>query len=57
MNQKITRIIRWIGRIWATLIAAMILIIFIGEGINNGIGPILHLTLRESLMMAAFVIT
>jgi hypothetical protein len=36
--------------------AAMILFIFIGNAAVDGIGPIFHLTFRESLMMAAFVI-
>jgi len=57
MDPKITRIIRWIARTWATLMAAMILVIFIGEGIHDGIGPFFQLTLKESLMMAAFWIT
>lgn len=46
---------RWIARISAGLTAALILIIFIGEGISEGFGPLLHLTTRETLMMIAFV--
>jgi len=57
MNPKISLIIRWIACTWAALMAAMVLVIFIGEGIQDGIGPILQLSLRESLMMAAFWIT
>ncbi len=48
-------IVRWIARISAGLTAALILIIFIGEGISEGFEPLLHLTARESLMMTAFV--
>jgi len=56
MNPKTRKIIRWIARIWAAFMAAMILFIFIGNAAVDGIGPIFHLTFRESLMMAAFVI-
>jgi hypothetical protein len=48
-------IVRWIARVSAGLTAALILIIFIGEGIAEGFGPLLHLTTRETLMMVAFV--
>ncbi|MFP4394505.1 MAG: hypothetical protein ACLFTI_04495 [Anaerolineales bacterium] len=47
-------IVRWIARISAGLAAALILIIFIGEGISEGFEPLLRLTARESLMMVAF---
>ena len=56
MNPKTRKIIRWIARIWAALMAAFILFMFIGDAVMDGIGPIFHLTFRESLMMAAFVI-
>ncbi len=48
--------IRWIARIGAVLIAGMILIIFIGEGISEGFGPLMQMSLRETAMMAVFVI-
>ncbi len=48
--------IRWIARIGAALIAGMILIIFIGEGISEGFGPLIQMSLRETAMMAAFII-
>ncbi len=56
MNTKMRKILRWIARIWASLMAAMILFIFIGDAAADGIGPIFHLTFREILMMAAFLI-
>lgn len=40
------QIVRWIARIGATLMAGMILIIFIGEGISEGFGPLLQMSLR-----------
>lgn len=57
MDQKTTRIIRWIARVWAALMAGLIVFIFIGDAISDGIDPIFHLTLRESLMMVAFLVT
>ena len=57
VNEKNTRIIRWIARIWAVLIAAIIAVIFIGHAIEDGIGPAPDLSLRDSLMMVAFFIT
>ncbi|MFV1949313.1 MAG: hypothetical protein ACC633_05185 [Anaerolineales bacterium] len=57
MNEKTTRIIRWIARVWASLMAAMVAFIFIGDAVDDGIGPIFSMTLRDSLMMAAFVAT
>jgi len=56
MNTKTRKILRWIARIWAALMAAMILFIFIGNAAADGIGPIFHLTFRETLMMVAFLI-
>jgi hypothetical protein len=56
MNTKMRNTLRWIARILAALMAAMILFIFIGDAAADGIGPISHLTFREMLMMAAFLI-
>lgn len=57
MSEKTTRIIRWTARIWASLMAAMIAVIFIGYAVDEGIGPFFNIALRESLMMVAFVTT
>lgn len=54
MTGKTAQIIRWTSRILAALLAAMILLIFIGEAAAGGLGPLGVLTLREKLMMAAF---
>ncbi len=56
MNEKTTRIIRWTARIWSALMAALILIIFIGDAVAEGIGPLFGLSLRDILMMVAFFI-
>ena len=48
-------IIRWIARISALLMAVLILLFFVGEAMAEGFEPLLHLSVRESLMMVAFV--
>jgi len=54
MNAKTALIIRWTSRILAALLAALILLIFIGEAATGGLGLLNQLTLREKMMMAAF---
>ena len=49
--------IRWSARFWAVIVVAIILFIFIAHVIEDGIGPLTELTLRETLMMIAFVVT
>ena len=56
MNKKLTKIIRWIARIWAALMAAFILFMAVGDAAMEGPGPIFHLPFRESLMMVSFII-
>ena len=56
MNQNIIQIIRWIARILAALMVALIAFMFVGNAAADGIGPLINLTFRESLMMAAFVV-
>lgn len=56
MKPKIRKVIRWIARFWAALMAAFILFMAIGDVAIDRSGQILHLTFRESLMMAVFVI-
>jgi len=55
-GDKTMQSVRWIARIGATLMAGMILIIFIGEVISEGFGPLLQMSLRETAMMAVFII-
>ena len=55
-ESKIIKILRWVARITAVLTAGMILLIFVGEGLSDGFDPLLHLTMRETAMMAAFII-
>jgi len=56
MNKRTNRIVRWIARILAALMAAFIAFMFVGNAVTDGIGPLLNLTIRESLMMIAFLI-
>ena len=49
------RIIRWSARSFAGLMAAFVLFIFVGNALTDGVGSLLRLTLRESVMMVAFV--
>jgi len=55
-ENKTKQAVRWIARIGAALMAGMILIIFIGESISEGFEPLLQMSLRETAMMAVFVI-
>ena len=48
------QVIRWIARIAASLSAALMLLIFVGEGIAGGGAPLLRLTGREAALMVAF---
>ena len=57
MNQKTTRIIRWIGRAWAALMVTFMLFMFIAHIIEDGIGPALNFSLRDSTMMVSMVIS
>ena len=53
-GDKTVRVVRWIARISAGIMAALILLIFVGEAIVDGFEPILNLTVREIGMMMAF---
>ena len=56
MNENKTfQVVRWIARVSAGFSAALILLIFIGEGLTGGFEPLLHMTVRETLMMIAFI--
>ncbi len=48
------RVMRWIARIGAGLAAAVMLLFFVGEGLAEGLAPLLDLSFRESAMMVAF---
>lgn len=56
MNQKTIQIIRLVARILAAIMTAFIAFMLVGNTVSDGIGPLFKLTLRESLMMAAFVV-
>ena len=54
-ESKTVRVVRWIARVSSGFAAALILLIFIGEGLTEGFEPLLHMSVRESLMMVAFI--
>jgi len=54
-GSKTVRVVRWIARISSGITAALILLIFIGEGLTEGFESLLHMSVRETLMMVAFV--
>ena len=49
------RIVRRIARACSGFTAAFILFIFIGDGLADGFESIIHLSVRETAMMAAFI--
>ena len=53
-GDKTVRVVRWIARIAAAVMAALILLIFVGEAFADGFESILNLTVREIGMMMAF---
>ncbi len=56
MNEiKTLQVVRWIARISSGFAAALIVLIFIGEGLIKGFEPLLHMTARETLMVVAFI--
>ena len=56
MNRsKTLHIVGWIARVSAGFAAALILLIFIGEGLAGGFEPLLHMSVRETLMIVAFI--
>ena len=54
-GSKTVPVVRWIARVSSGFAAALILLIFIGDGLAEGFEPVLHLTGREGAMMVAFV--
>ena len=48
-------VVRWIARISAGLAAALILLIFIVEGLTGEFEPLLDMSSRETLMVIAFI--
>jgi len=53
-GSKTVRVVSWIARISSGFSAVLILLIFIGEGLTEGFEPLLHLSVRETLMMVSF---
>ena len=57
MNPKTRKIIRWIARIWAALMVAFMLFMFIAHIVEDGIGPLTDLYIRDYLMIPSMVIS
>ncbi|MCJ7716311.1 MAG: hypothetical protein MUO54_07305 [Anaerolineales bacterium] len=55
MSPKHTNIIRWIARVWAALMVVFMLFMFIAHIVQDGIGPALNFSIRDSLMMVSLV--
>ncbi len=53
-HSKLVRKLRWIARILASIMATLILLLFVGETLDEGVQPLLYMTFREILMMFAF---
>ena len=53
MNPQTRKIIRWIARIWAALMVAFMLFMFIAHIVEDGIGPIVGFTTRDAFMMVS----
>jgi len=53
-ESKVTKGIRWTARIASAITALLILMFFIGEDFEEGYQPLLHLSLKNSLMMISF---
>jgi len=54
VDSKSVRILRWIARILASVMAALILLIYVGEILREGVQSFLQMTVWEILMMLAF---
>lgn len=55
MNPKTQKIIRSIARIWAALMVAFMLFMFIAHIIEDGIGPVIDFSVRDALMMISMI--
>lgn len=54
-GSKTVRVVRWIARVSAVIVATLILLTLIGGEFTEGIEPFLHLPVRETIMMITFV--
>lgn len=54
VDSKSVCILRWTARILASVMAALILLIFVGETLGDGVPSLFHMTVREILMMFSF---
>jgi len=53
MNPQTRKIIRWIARIWAALMVAFMLFMFIAHIVEDGIGPLVGFTIRDAFMIVS----
>jgi hypothetical protein len=56
MSSNVLRVVRWITRFLAALMAAFIAFMLVGNAVTDGVGPFFKMTFRESLMMASFLV-
>lgn len=54
-GNKTVRVVRWIARVSAVIVAALIILTFMGGEFTQGIEPFLHLSFRETLIVIAFL--
>ena len=55
MSKRVIQTIRWIARIWASLMVAFMLFMFGAHIIDDGIGPLDIFDIRDALMMLALI--
>ena len=57
MNAKATGIIRWIARIWAALMVALMIFMLLAHIIGDEPGQVTGLTIRDGFMIPAMIIS
>jgi len=57
MSAKTKKILLWIARIWAALMVVFMLFMFIAHIVEDGIGPLTDLYIRDYLMIPSMVIS
>ena len=55
MSERVIHTLRWIARIWAGLMVAFMLFLFIAHIVDDGIGSLDGFTIRDTLMMVALL--
>jgi hypothetical protein len=55
-NAKTIMLIRWIARVWALLIAGLVLFIFVGESLDGPVPNPLNLNMKENVILLTMFI-